>query len=1271
LFGEEPRAAGLLIQQNPIDSPVVSPGNNRWGNISTQGYFNSRRVSIRMATPTKRELKYHNSSVGQWLAQSLSTEGIRVRSQLRGNDLHVLCEALGEALGTDSDREIPDRHSLMSQMIDILYETDIERLISSDQPPLHRIKLYGSVAGYNRPSWTEQIELNHLDRARRRLAEIAQSFQVFDELKANRQPIAVVPDLTSELDPLLVLQAEAKPEAYVHAPTAVAVNSTVNGAENSTETDAIARSNRNLAKRGDVMAIAAHLSETLSEYGVAVQVSIKTLTYTPTSTIYGVQTNAPDTQTSKRLWIACQAEYSPEPSMISEPIAHKLRDLEIEGFRDAVILFQVTGETQPDWKLRVNLTPAQEMLKEWARWGDVEAIQRLLNHELAVLDLEISHASLNESTLHLTCVPSDAPFASDPQHSAIVAQQKMAKAEISLLLEALGPQGIRAAAVYGQFPQRETPVWVEWFDLPAAVHSQLADAPIALAQQRDWGAIAFLLHRLLNPDLDQYLATGGIRIQLLPKRERLHLMCEAARCPDQREIVSALTTFFDQAEIPLAGVRIYGRRAGQKHQEWNHNHDLNPERAIALSGFGSESGSESSLEVAAASTAIESPDSPPDFAATDAYVIDAYVEELVAQPESEPIFVPNLTTEDIRGAWQKLQERTFEGVRQLLVRSHLFNDLAQSKQANQHSAQGFGAGLVWSALGVLLMVQINWALTSWVNAAKAQQKPIASAVTNDSSSEASGASGASGIDAKIGSETGSETSSKTIANGGDRALSDPSDLGNSSDLILKQSPGTDPSAFNASSFTEPFPAKGSFVSSAIEPDELGTAGKSGGDLPYTPQDQQTRLATAEILTNATPLPTFNSKQLDEKVQLYYQYLKENGRPDVMIVGSSRALRGVDPIALKQSLSELGYANVKIFNFGINGATVQVVDLLTRQLLKPHQMPRLIVWADGARAFNSGNKDITYDGIVASKAYRQLVAGTLPLPTTPGTLKADKTSAPQGINVTLTESYQSLDRWLSQQVAVFAPVYGERDRLKHLFQQQWAMAFPMGETGVGGGAIAHQASPHSSTGDPSSSDPSFSDPSSSDPSSRNPSSSINTGNADLFTKVRQGEPIVSPDGFLSLGIQFNPATYYQKHARVSGLYDGDYTQFRIDGVQGNALGSFLSYTREQNIPVVFVNLPLTDTYLDVPRQQYEAQFRQYLATVAAKHPGFIFRDFGELWTQEYRYFSDPSHLNRYGAYAVSNRLAQDAIIPWNESTQQANSPQVNASQVNASPGENRL
>ena len=75
--------------------------------------------------------------------------------------------------------------------------------------------------------------------------------------------------------------------------------------------------------------------------------------------------------------------------------------------------------------------------------------------------------------------------------------------------------------------------------------------------------------------------------------------------------------------------------------------------------------------------------------------------------------------------------------------------------------------------------------------------------------------------------------------------------------------------------------------------------------------------------------------------------------------------------MKRELQALGYGDLDIFNFGVNGSTAQVVDLTLRQVLRPDQLPRLILWADGARAFNSGRLDITYNGIVASDGYRQL------------------------------------------------------------------------------------------------------------------------------------------------------------------------------------------------------------------------------------------------------------------------------------------------------------
>ena len=64
----------------------------------------------------------------------------------------------------------------------------------------------------------------------------------------------------------------------------------------------------------------------------------------------------------------------------------------------------------------------------------------------------------------------------------------------------------------------------------------------------------------------------------------------------------------------------------------------------------------------------------------------------------------------------------------------------------------------------------------------------------------------------------------------------------------------------------------------------------------------------------------------------------------------------------------------------------------------------------------------------------------------------------------------------------------------------------------------------------------------------------------------------------------------------------------------------------------------------------------MVQLSLDHASFAFRDLSEQWTTQYRYFSDPSHLNRYGAYALSLKLAQDAKIPWRKSEQATQSKQ---------------
>ncbi len=158
-------------------------------------------------------------------------------------------------------------------------------------------------------------------------------------------------------------------------------------------------------------------------------------------------------------------------------------------------------------------------------------------------------------------------------------------------------------------------------------------------------------------------------------------------------------------------------------------------------------------------------------------------------------------------------------------------------------------------------------------------------------------------------------------------------------------------------------------------------------------------------------------------------------------------------------------------------------------------------------------------------------------------------------------------------------------------------------------------------------------------------SDSTRAGDTPTGLPTETSLIDFDGFLALSTRFNPATYYQDHARVAGAYDGDYEAFQLAGKQTDALDNLLTFAREKQLPIVFINTPLTDEYLDSHRAKAEDDFQHYMLKSAERSNLLTFRDLGQLWPQRYDYFSDPSHLNRYGAYQVSHRLAQDPMIPW--------------------------
>lgn len=351
-------------------------------------------------------------------------------------------------------------------------------------------------------------------------------------------------------------------------------------------------------------------------------------------------------------------------------------------------------------------------------------------------------------------------------------------------------------------------------------------------------------------------------------------------------------------------------------------------------------------------------------------------------------------------------------------------------------------------------------------------------------------------------------------------------------------------------------------------------------------------------------PTFNSDRLDQQLRLYEAFLATSGPPDILIVGSSRSLQGVDPTALQQALDSQGQANLKIFNFGINGATAQVVDLLLHRILAPDQLPRLIIWADGSRAFNSGRPDITYNGIVASAGYARLAPGVYPirlvrpsdLPTPSPLICIDLPPLPMG----------QIDEQYAADLDVMATAQPLASRQLAVTDLPCDRPLPRRE-----------------------------------PASAQLDRRL-TGMATRAVAEAEGE--LDANGFQPISIRFDPASYYRQYPRVTGLYDTNYIPFELGGAQRAATMAIATLARQRQIPLVFVNLPLTADYLDPVRSDYEAQFLTHM-TQLADQADFTMIDLSQQWPQQNDYFADPSHLNQFGARAVAVQLATHASIPW--------------------------
>lgn len=1076
------------------------------------------------STAHRKPSKVNGISLTQWIYQSVGINQGRVSTRLRGNNLHILIES----------PICPEASVVVPKLTQALAAVPLNRLLPEGAPPIYRIIAYGRQANHTKPAWTEPFYLNP--------------------------------------------QGKLMVAAQDTADHEISSNSTIDRDEIGSSSSIIAAID--LARLGQPDAIARYLSSTFSEMGVAVKARVEELKAARQVSQDDAEAQPDESLASqdsvnsskavshpKRLFIACESAYSPDPLILAEPISQRLRGLELHGFQDAVIFGQVSGEAKPEWLLRVDLTPTDEILKEWSRWGDVQALSRLLNRILTPTEIQLS-ALLKDSTLHLTCEGA----------SGTVPDKLTAISAIAPILESLAPQGIRAATVYGLSSQAPgdsslplspsaapaltaSPHWVHWLNLPADEQPERAKTALELAQAGDLDAIAFLLTRLLNPNLDRMLATGGIRVQVRHKNDLLHIMTDAPTCPSQNQVGSSLSRFMKPLQISgVTGLRIYGRRAGQKQPLWSYGVDFASRDRLV-------------------------PEATPEFAAS-----DIYVNELL-EPPGALVLRSEVASSKEPSAFERWLEEIVQKVQRSLIRTQLFipdesdalnPDFATDMQpvADLNQYRGAKVALVWGAAGLLLVIQADWLLGQML---QPKPQPPTPAVSPTPSPE-------------------------TAAKPTPTASPLPK-------ISLKKTPDASASPFNSNGFTQP----GQIVTAP--------RAQPNSSSPITPVVLPA--SALQPTANAdSSFPTFNSRQLDEKIALYQRYVADNGPPDVLVVGSSRALRGVDPVALEKFLASQGYRGVKTFNFGINGATAQVVDLILRQMLPQEKLPKMILFADGARAFNSGRLDITYNGIIASDGYRSLVAGKLPIPGTTVAQAAkpvakpspaEQTSVTEEASPSPATGYQAVNQELNQRLGSLSQLYAQRDRLKARLSEYFAALFPPNGSLV---AFGRKLTP--------------------DELSDATSPAASASNSPQAVLAEGGK--VDVNGFLPLPNRFNPVTYYQKYARVSGDYDSDYEAFGLEGRQSESIAAIAEFAQSHQIPLVFVNLPLTNDYLDPIRKQHEEAFQQQMLQWATQY-GFTYRDLSQVLANQPDYFSDPSHLNRYGAYEVSRRIAEDVLIPW--------------------------
>ena len=90
----------------------------------------------------------NRSPASQWAQKALGLREVQLQVRLRGNHLHILCEAA----------QCPSQELVTARFSAALEETDLTKLLPTDRPKIYQLFLCGRKLGARQNDWTVRLD---------------------------------------------------------------------------------------------------------------------------------------------------------------------------------------------------------------------------------------------------------------------------------------------------------------------------------------------------------------------------------------------------------------------------------------------------------------------------------------------------------------------------------------------------------------------------------------------------------------------------------------------------------------------------------------------------------------------------------------------------------------------------------------------------------------------------------------------------------------------------------------------------------------------------------------------------------------------------------------------------------------------------------------------------------------------------------------------------------------------------------------------------------